>query len=208
MLESGKQRAHEQAIREAARRYAKLHPVPLKAWAQRQEGAVVLSVWFVLPAPKWVTGRRKANSKRTGFEPRATRKPDVDKLLRTVLDGLTGYAYRDDSQVVGFGVVKKSYAESWGGAAHVHRGRVPGPGDAVLKCDRCRFEGCTLPGLGLETGAERPCGEGSAAPANGADDPRRVRDVPGLRGAGSASAVGHAGMTSLGSHRTSGGCGL
>ena len=111
MLESGKQRAHEQAIRESARRYAKLHPVPMTAWAQRQEGAVVLSVWFVLPAPKWVTGRRRANSKRTGFEPRATRKPDVDKLLRTVLDGLTGYAYRDDAQVVGFGVVKKSYAD-------------------------------------------------------------------------------------------------
>ena len=29
-----------------------------------------------------------------------------------------------------------------------------------MTCDRCRFEGCTLPGLGLETDAERPCGEG------------------------------------------------
>ena len=33
-------------------------------------------------------------------------------------------------------------------------------GLCLMTCDRCRFEGCTLPGLGLETDAERPCGEG------------------------------------------------
>ncbi len=29
-----------------------------------------------------------------------TKKPDIDKLLRAVLDGLTGVAYNDDSQVI------------------------------------------------------------------------------------------------------------
>ena len=32
-----------------------------------------------------------------------------------------------------------------------------------MECDRCRFEGCTLPGLGLDTDAERPCGEGDTS---------------------------------------------
>ena len=105
MLESGKQRAHEQAIREAA-----VRTPPGPSWEQRMVAAVVLSVWFVLPAPKWVDARRRPNSRRTGFEPRATRKPDTDKLMRTVMDGLTGIAYRDDSQVDEFGTVRKRYA--------------------------------------------------------------------------------------------------
>jgi crossover junction endodeoxyribonuclease RusA len=35
-----------------------------------------------------------------------TTKPDVDKLLRAVLDGLTGIAFDDDSQVVDARVFK------------------------------------------------------------------------------------------------------
>lgn len=35
-----------------------------------------------------------------------TAKPDLDKLCRAVMDALTGYAYRDDSQVVRVNAIK------------------------------------------------------------------------------------------------------
>jgi len=40
-------------------------------------------------------------------------RPDIDKLARAVLDGLTGVAYRDDEQVVKLTAVKQ-YAETEG----------------------------------------------------------------------------------------------
>lgn len=40
-----------------------------------------------------------------------TVKPDVDKLVRAVLDALTGLAYKDDSQVVTLAVTKTYRAE-------------------------------------------------------------------------------------------------
>ena len=40
-------------------------------------------------------------------------KPDLDKLVRAVLDGLTGVAYEDDSQVV-FIKATKTYGETQG----------------------------------------------------------------------------------------------
>lgn len=36
-------------------------------------------------------------------------RPDTDKLIRSILDALTGIAYEDDSQVVSFGRVDKWY---------------------------------------------------------------------------------------------------
>lgn len=60
-------------------------------------GAVVVNVECALPRPKGHAGKR-------GLKPSApawhTQKPDADKLLRAVLDGLTGIAFADDSQVV------------------------------------------------------------------------------------------------------------
>lgn len=40
--------------------------------------------------------------------------PDVDKLARAVLDGLTGVAYHDDKQVVGFTELEKCYVPEGG----------------------------------------------------------------------------------------------
>ena len=53
-------------------------------------GPVLLDLTFVLPRPKSLPKRVSYHLK----------KPDVDKLARCVLDGLTGVVYRDDSQVV------------------------------------------------------------------------------------------------------------
>ena len=45
-----------------------------------------------------------------------TVKPDLDKLVRAILDALTGVIWRDDSQVV-FIEARKSYLDHFGGAS-------------------------------------------------------------------------------------------
>ena len=52
------------------------------------EGAVEVNITFLLHRPRTVTRR----------EPHV--RPDVDKLARAALDGLTGAAFQDDAQVV------------------------------------------------------------------------------------------------------------
>jgi crossover junction endodeoxyribonuclease RusA len=66
------------------------------AWSVAQQwrwppipGAVCVDLEFVMPRPK-------ATPKVT---PPAVKKPDLDKLLRAILDALTGVCWRDDSQV-------------------------------------------------------------------------------------------------------------
>ena len=45
----------------------------------------------------WTLAKPKSTPKKIT---KPTKKPDADKLLRAVLDSLTGVAYEDDSQVV------------------------------------------------------------------------------------------------------------
>jgi Holliday junction resolvase RusA-like endonuclease len=59
------------------------------------EGPVALEVTFYLPKGKTV--KRDL----------PTTKPDIDKLLRCVLDALTGIVYKDDGQVVGVLCIKR-----------------------------------------------------------------------------------------------------
>jgi crossover junction endodeoxyribonuclease RusA len=82
---------------------------PQKAWqstvsAQASEvvpsplaGGVEVKMVFILPRPKSLPKKIKEHLK----------KPDIDKLARTVLDGLTGIAFADDSEVVGMEVIKR-----------------------------------------------------------------------------------------------------
>jgi len=65
-------------------------------------GPVSLDLEFVMP-------RRKAEPKRV--TPAHTRKPDLDKLTRAVLDAIKGLAYTDDNQVVQFTHLTKRTAE-------------------------------------------------------------------------------------------------
>lgn len=53
-------------------------------------GPVAVGLSFVMP-------RRKSEPKRT--TPAHTRKPDLDKLIRAVLDAMTGIVFTDDAQV-------------------------------------------------------------------------------------------------------------
>lgn len=62
------------------------------------DGAVSVCLNFVLPRPK------SAPKSRT---PAATKRPDLDKLERAVLDALTGVCFADDSQVVSLSGYKR-----------------------------------------------------------------------------------------------------
>lgn len=62
------------------------------------EGAVEASLEFFLPHPRYHYTKTGAKSSRYRIYPPV--KPDLDKLVRAVLDGLTGVAFRDDAQVV------------------------------------------------------------------------------------------------------------
>lgn len=75
-------------------------------------GPVVVTMIFQLARPKshYGTGRNKGVLKRSA--PVApTLNPDLDKLVRAVLDALTGIVYKDDSQVVTLACVKR-YTET------------------------------------------------------------------------------------------------
>lgn len=63
------------------------------------EEAIGVHLSFRLERPKSLPKRLKHHCK----------KPDLDKLVRAVIDGMTGIIYRDDSQVVQI-LAEKSYA--------------------------------------------------------------------------------------------------
>lgn len=91
----------------------------IRAEAQRHvsscaEGAVSVSLDFRLPRIKALPKTKPA--------PAHTKKPDVDKLARAVLDALTGVAWRDDAQVTRLACTKRyaSLEEPAGVIVQVH----------------------------------------------------------------------------------------
>ena len=74
------------------------------------EGPVRVALDFTFARPKGHTGKR-------GLLPSAptahTQKPDIDKVIRPVLDGLTRVVYADDSQVVSV-VASKAWGDEAG----------------------------------------------------------------------------------------------
>jgi crossover junction endodeoxyribonuclease RusA len=71
------------------------------AGAKPHTEAVHIEMIFTMPRPKTVT------------RPEPSVAPDLDKLVRAVLDGLTAIAYRDDSQVTSI-VASKQYGQAPG----------------------------------------------------------------------------------------------
>lgn len=78
----------------------------------REEGAVEVGVSFRFPRPK-SHYRKNGRIKESCAERPHVSRPDLDKLVRAVLDGLTGIAYRDDSQVTAI-FASKLYAPTFG----------------------------------------------------------------------------------------------
>ena len=80
-------------------------------------GPVILSAAFIMDRPKSHYGVRPYCHAITGLKDSAKLKPhivrpDLDNLLKFVLDALNGIAYEDDKQVVGFSYVVKHYTDS------------------------------------------------------------------------------------------------
>ncbi len=75
-----------------------------RAGATVLEDAVAITVIFRFVRPASVPAKSR---------PRHIVKPDLDKLVRAVLDGLTGIAFRDDAQVTHVNAYKQ-YGESAG----------------------------------------------------------------------------------------------
>lgn len=68
---------------------------------KKVEGAVTLTIHFHLLRPKTITRAQPFL------------KPDLDKLIRAIMDALTGVAYTDDGQVVSI-TATKEYSERAG----------------------------------------------------------------------------------------------
>jgi crossover junction endodeoxyribonuclease RusA len=92
--DNSKNKGWQQLVAEAAGRARD------EAGAALLEGPVRLLVAFYLPRPKSLP-RKVAHH---------TKKPDLDKLLRSVKDGLKAVAWHDDSQVVDVKAIKR-YAD-------------------------------------------------------------------------------------------------
>lgn len=76
--------------------YRKLiHNVALQHFREPLAGGVRVDLRFIIPRPKTV------------IRDRPSVKPDLDKLIRAVLDGLTGVAYADDAQVTAVQATKR-----------------------------------------------------------------------------------------------------
>jgi len=69
-----------------------------QAGATPADGSIAINMTFTMNKPRTVT------------RPHPTVAPDLDKLVRAVLDGLTAIAYRDDAQVTAI-TAKKIYGE-------------------------------------------------------------------------------------------------
>lgn len=73
------------------------------------EMPLTVDIVFYMPIPKSVS--KKQRKKISEGRIRHTKKPDIDNLIKSVLDALNGLAYKDDSQIVKVTAIKQ-YAET------------------------------------------------------------------------------------------------
>lgn len=86
---------YETQVREAAKQAMTREPL---------EGPVAVYLYFRLPIPRSYTKKRQ-EACLSGSE-RPTKKPDIDNLAKSVLDGLNGVIWHDDSQIVSLHLTK------------------------------------------------------------------------------------------------------
>lgn len=65
-----------------------------------------VEAWFYVPIPKSLS-RRQQEALRGEW---CTKKPDTDNLLKSILDGCNGIAYKDDNQIA-LTVARKIYSD-------------------------------------------------------------------------------------------------
>jgi len=79
-----------------------------KKWFDK-DAQIGIAIDSYLSIPKRVSKKRKALMLSGKIRP--TKKPDMDNIVKIVMDGLTGHAYPDDKQIVEFGRMGKFYTE-------------------------------------------------------------------------------------------------
>ena len=72
--------------------------------AEYPEGPVAVKIVACFPIPKRATKKERAEMMRCKANP--CKKPDIDNIVKAVLDGLNGVAFRDDAQVCVLNVIK------------------------------------------------------------------------------------------------------
>jgi len=99
-VESGKDKLIPWRQEVAAAAHSKMRDGPWKVPVQ-------VSCTFFFPRPKAHFGTgRNAETLRPSAPKRPAGKPDIDKLVRAVLDAMTGIVFSDDSQVVALDAMK------------------------------------------------------------------------------------------------------
>lgn len=76
---------------------------------QPAEQPLEVNIVFYMPIPKSYSKKQKAEI--LSGRLKHTKKPDIDNLIKSVLDALNGLAYADDSQIIKVTAVKR-YAET------------------------------------------------------------------------------------------------
>lgn len=79
--------------------------------AEPFDGPLMVSMVISLPVPKSESKKRRALMLEGRILP--TKKPDIDNVMKSVLDALNGIAYRDDSLICE-ATARKRYAEEPG----------------------------------------------------------------------------------------------
>ena len=95
-----KSRDYKSYVRMIAAQHAPVTPV---------EGAIEFSLRIYRAIPKGMPKYKQEAAKEGRLRP--VTKPDVSNVLKGVEDALKGVWYKDDSQIVGYGVLGKWYDE-------------------------------------------------------------------------------------------------
>ena len=95
-----KSRDYKSYVRMIATQHAPVTPV---------EGAIEFSLRIYRAIPKGMPKYKREAAKAGALRP--VTKPDVSNVLKGVEDALKGVWYKDDSQIVGYGVLGKWYDE-------------------------------------------------------------------------------------------------
>ena len=73
------------------------------------EGRVTMTIIAYFEIPKSTSKKKEAEMLSNSISP--TKKPDIDNIVKIVLDGMNKFAFKDDTQVIKLEVEKK-YAET------------------------------------------------------------------------------------------------
>lgn len=89
---------------------------------QPSEQPLEIDIVFYMPIPKSYSKKQKAEI--LSGRLKHTKKPDIDNLIKSVLDALNGLVYADDSQIIKVTAVKR-YAETGSTELTIKEGETP-----------------------------------------------------------------------------------